>query len=92
LSWSVASSGKAPAVAADLTVQIGKLSFADAGETETVQKTGELIAQTLGTFDPEKLVSVSASGHLGFADWGAKIGPYQNVKIEIVPIHLSVSG
>jgi hypothetical protein len=28
----------------------------------------------------------------GFADWGAKIGPYQNVKIEIVPIHLSVSG
>lgn len=90
MSWSVAASGKSSAVSDEIAKQISKISLSDEGEMETVKRTGELIGQTLGTFDPDGLVNVNASGHMGFKDWGAKSGPYQNVSISIAPIHLSV--
>ena len=62
----------------------------DKGEMETVDKTRSLVAQTLATIDPDKVVNVSASGSMGYADWGTKDKPYQSVDLKIAPIHFSV--
>lgn len=91
MSWSVAASGKAKDVAPEIANQISKISLTDPGEMETVKNVGELIAQTLGTFDLEKLVKVAASGSMGYADYSSKSGTYQQVTLTIEPIHLTVS-
>lgn len=85
--WSVGGTGKAKDVAAYIADQIGKIKLFDPGEMETVRKVGDLISQTLSTFEPEKPVMVAASGHMGFADGGAKTMPYQRVTLSIEPIH-----
>ena len=41
----------------------------DKGEQETAQHARKLIAQTLATIEPEKIMRVSASGSMGFKDW-----------------------
>ena len=38
-----------------------------------------------GGFGPERSVSVTANGHMGFADWDAKTGGYQSVSLSITP-------
>lgn len=91
MSWSVSASGKAGHVAPEIARQVATVNLSDAGEMETVKNAGELINQTLGTFDQETLVNVAANGSMGFSEWGTKVGPYQTVSISIVPIHLSVS-
>jgi hypothetical protein len=91
MSWSIGATGKAKDVTPEIATQVSKINLSDAGETETVKNVGVLIAQTLGTFDPEKPVKVSASGSMGFDDWTNKSGPYQHVTLTIEPIHFSVS-
>jgi hypothetical protein len=91
MSWSVAATGRTKDVAPEIVNQISKINLTDQGEMETVKNAGLLIAQTLGTFDPEKPVKVTASGSMGFADWTNKSGPYQHVTLTIEPIHFSVS-
>ena len=90
MSWNVSASGPSAKAAVQLEQQFSKITMNDAGEQETVQNTRLLVAQTLSTFDPDKPVSVTASGSMGFADWGAKTGPYQSVDLKIAPIHFSV--
>ena len=57
------------------------LHLSDEGEQETVKLLSEMIVQALGTFDQEKYVKVSASGHMGFAEWSKKTGPYQSMSM-----------
>ena len=90
MSWSVNASGKAPAVKIAIADQISKVNLTDAGEMETVKKVGAAIDQTLGTFDPDGLVRVEASGSMGFKDWGAKTGPFQSFTVKVETIHLTV--
>jgi len=90
MSWSLAASGKAKDVAPEIERQVSKVSLSDAGETETVRLVGGLVAQSLGTFDQDKIVKVQASGSMGFKDWQAKTGPYQQFAITVEPIHLTV--
>lgn len=90
MSWSFYSTGKASAAAAQIAEAATKVSLTDAGEMETVAKVADLIAQTLGTFDPDQLVNVAAAGSMNFKDWTAKTGCTQNVSVKIEPIHLSV--
>jgi len=89
MSWSISSTGKAKDVAVEIAAQAGKINLSDAGEMETVAKVADTIAQTLSTFDPEKPVSVAASGHMGFSDWEKKTGQYQNVSLSIQVIHFT---
>jgi hypothetical protein len=90
MSWSLSSAGKAVAVAAQIADQISKISLSDAGEMETVKLIGDLLAQTLTTYDPDKLVSVAAAGHMGYANYTDKSGPYQQFGLKVDPMHLSV--
>ena len=90
MSWSVSGTGPAQTVAPQIEKQIAAVNLNDAGEMETVKLVGGLISQALGTFDPEKPVSVQASGSMGYKDWSAKTGPFQSFKIEVNPIHFSV--
>lgn len=91
MSWSVAAHGKPAEVQAQLAEQFkGPLAvppagLSDAGERETVKRVAEMVAQCLGTFDPEKKVAVNAYGHMGFADWDAESGAYQEVNVTIQP-------
>ncbi len=89
MSWSISSTGKAAAVAAQIATQVASIKLTDAGEMQTVGHVGALLAQSLGTFDPERLVSVSANGLMSFADWATKVGPYQQFNIKVEPIHLT---
>jgi hypothetical protein len=91
MSWSVSASGTPSEVRGHLSVQF-KVWLADKpaglhddGERETVQRIAETIEQCLGTFGPENQVSISANGHMGFADWDKKTGGYQTVNITITP-------
>jgi hypothetical protein len=91
MSWSVSASGTPSEVRGRLSEQFkGPLAekpagLSDDGERETVQRIAETIEQCLGTFGPENQVSVSANGHMGFADWDKKTGGYQTVNISITP-------
>lgn len=57
----------------------------DDGERKTVLLVQEMIDQCLSTFGSERTVAVSAYGHMGFGDWAAKEGAYQEVTISIKP-------
>ncbi len=91
MSWSVSASGTHSEGRWRLSEQFkGPLAekpagLFDDGERETVQRIAETIEQCLGTFGPENKVSVSANGHMGFADWDKKTGGYQTVNISITP-------
>ena len=85
MSWSVSACGPAVKAAEQLEQQFEKIKLSDPGEQETVQKVRALVSQTLATIDPEKPVSVSASGSMGY-----HVGPYQSVDLKIWPIHFSV--
>ena len=89
MSWSVSASGPAAKVAEQLEQQFSKISMNDPGEQETVQNSKALMLQTLATIEPEKPVNATASGSMGFADWGAKTGPFQSVDLKIAPIHFT---
>lgn len=88
MSWSVSASGKPDEVKISLKEQFAYLladgNGMDAGEKQTVRQISETINQCLGTFDPKTTVSVSARGHIGFQDWDAKKGAYQQVNLSIV--------
>jgi hypothetical protein len=90
MSWSVAASGPAAKVAEQLEEQFSRIKMNDEGEQETVQGVRRLVAQTLGTFDSDKPISVAASGSMGFKHWQNKTGPYQSVDLKIAPIHFTV--
>lgn len=92
MSWSVSASGKPGEVASSIDKQLldGPLAdkpagLSDDGERETVRNVSETITQCLGTFDPEKPVSVSAYGHMGWTDWEMKAGANQSVNLSIQP-------
>ena len=91
MSWSVSASGTPSEVRGRLSEQFkGPLAdkpagLSDDGERETVQRIAEMVEQCLGTFDTEKQVAVSASGHMGFSDWEKKTGGCQSVNISITP-------
>ena len=58
MSWSVSACGPAAKAAEQLEQQFTRISnCTDPGEQETVQKVRALVAQTLATIDPEKLVN-----------------------------------
>ena len=90
MSWSVSACGPAAKAAEQLEQQFTKINCTDPGEQETVKGTRAVVAQTLATIDPDKVVSVTASGSMGYADYGTKAKPYQSVDLEIAPIHFSV--
>lgn len=90
MSWSVSATGKPAEVKAELHRQLasGPLAekpagLSDDGERETVRRIGETISQCVETFDPDKGVSVSANGHMGFQNYDTKAGAYQNVSLSI---------
>jgi hypothetical protein len=91
MSWSVSTTGKPGDVKTELARQFAfpladpPAGLADDGERETVKRISETIAQCLDTFDQEKTVTVSANGHMGFANWDTKAGAYQQVSISIQP-------
>ncbi len=91
MSWSVSGVGKPADVIKDLAKQFdGPLApkpagLADDGERETVARIRDTISQCLETFDPEKIVGVTANGYMGFANWDTKAGAYQTVAISIQP-------
>ena len=89
MSWSVSACGPATTIAEQLEQQFKRVNMNDKGEQETVQNVRELVAQTLATIEPEKIVRVSASGSMGFKDWQKKTGAYQSVDLKIEPIHFS---
>jgi hypothetical protein len=91
MSWGVNASGKAPEVKAELERLFSypladkPAGLDDDGERETVRRIAETIGQCLDTFAPEKNVSVSANGHIGFANHYTKAGAYQTVSVSINP-------
>jgi hypothetical protein len=91
MSWSVSASGKSDVVKAELEKQFanplaeGSAGLADEGEKETVRRIRETIWQTLETFGPDKTVTVSAYGHIGWENYDTRAGCYQNVSLKIEP-------
>ena len=91
MSWSVSASGKPEETRMEISRQISPslvpapAGLEDEGERKTVRLVYEMIEQCLGTFDPEKQVAVSASGHMGFDDYTKKTGKVQTVNISIQP-------
>ncbi len=91
MSWSVSASGKIADVKVELERQFlwpladKPAGLSDEGERETVRRVRDTITQCLETFDPERPVSVSANGHMGFENWDTKAGAYQNVSVSIQP-------
>jgi hypothetical protein len=90
MSWSVNGTGPVQAVAAQIEKQISSIALSDVGEMETVKLVGGLLKQALGTFDPEKIVSVQAAGSMGYKDWVTKSGAYQQFDIKVTAVHFSV--
>lgn len=92
MSWSVSASGTVVDVKAELDRQFAypladpPAGLADDGERETVRRIRETIIQCVETFGAERLVSVSAFGHMGFAKWETKEGGYQEVTVTIKPV------
>ena len=89
MSWSVSACGPASKVAEQLEQQFERVNMNDKGEQETVQHARKLVAQTLATIEPDKIMRISASGSIGFKDWQNKAGAYQSVDLKIEPIHFS---
>ena len=91
MSWSVSATGKPAEVKAELEHQFSypladaPAGLSDEGEKETVRRTADMVGQCLSTFDPEKPVRVTASGHMGFNNWDTKEGAYQSVNVSISP-------
>ena len=91
MSWSVNATGKILDVQAELAKQFAypladkPAGLADDGERETVHRIHVMISQCLDTFGPEKTVTVSAYGHMGFENYDTKAGAYQEVTISIKP-------
>jgi len=89
MSWNVSSSGTPAEVRGRLSEQFkGPLAekpagLSDDGERQSVQLVSELIEQILSTIDPERPVTVSAHGHMGFVDWDTKTGAFQNVSMSV---------
>ena len=89
MSWSVSASGKVEDVVEDLAKQFSMplaeppAGLADEGERETVKLVSDVVEQCLGTFSPERLVKVSASGHLGYNNHETKDSAYQEVHLSI---------
>ena len=91
MSWSVNATGTPAEVRGQLSEQFkGPLAekpagLSDDGERETVRRIHETIEQVLATFGPDKKVSVSANGSMGFENWETTTGAYQNVNLTIKP-------
>ena len=91
MSWSVNASGKIADARGQLSEQFkGPLAekpagLADDGERKTVEMVRDSIDQCLSTFGPDKIVIVSAFGHIGFANYETKEGGYQEVTVSIRP-------
>lgn len=91
MSWSVSTRGTVAAVQAELERQFAfpladaPAGLLDEGERETVRRVRDTITQCLGTFAPEKTVTVAANGHMGFDSWEGRTGPVQTVNISIQP-------
>ena len=91
MSWSVNGSGTPAEVRGQLSEQFkyplaeSPAGLNDEGEKQTVQQVFDLCEQILSTFDPERKVAISASGHMGFSDWENKKGAYQFVSITVTP-------
>lgn len=89
MSWSASATGTPAEVRGLLSGQFKcpladkPSGLSDDGERETVKRVHETIEQVLATFGPEKKVSVSANGHMGFENWDTKAGAYQNVSLTI---------
>lgn len=89
MSWGVHANGKPEEARMELSklfsapLAPAPAGLADEGERKTVRLISEMIEQCLGTFDPEKKVSVDANGHMGFQNYDKKTGAYQNVNISI---------
>ena len=93
MSWSVNASGKVEDVVEDLAKQFSMpLAEPPAGlsnedERETVKLVSDVVEQCLGTFAADRLVKVSANGHMGYNDWDRRDGAYQEVRVEIGILH-----
>lgn len=91
MSWSVNAGGKPSEVRGQLAEQFkGPLAekpagLSDDGERQTVKQVADLLDQVSTTFDPEGQLSISANGHIAFADWDKKTGGYQSVNITVRP-------
>ena len=89
MSWSVNASGKVEDVVEDLAKQFSMplaeppAGLADEGERETVKLVSDVVEQCLGTFAADRLVKVSANGHMGYNDWDKRDGAYQEVSLSI---------
>ena len=60
MSWSVSAEGKSADVAESLKKQFENFVFQDDGEQGTVRLVWQTIEQCLGTFGPDRNVSVTA--------------------------------
>ena len=93
MSWSVNASGKIEDVVGYLATQFATplagppAGLSDEGERDTVKLVSDLVEHCLGTFAPDRLVKVSANGHMGYNDWEKKDGAYQEVRVEIGVLH-----
>lgn len=89
MSWSVNASGKIEDVVEELAKQFSMplaeppAGLSNEGERETVKLVSDVVEQCLGTFAADRLVKVSANGHLGYNDWEKKDGAYQEVNVSI---------
>lgn len=85
MSWNISTKGTTTDVRHELDRQFGYLLgcephvLKDKGERETVHHVRQTLAHILGTFGPEKTVSVSANGHSTFVQYE----PIQTVNISI---------
>ncbi len=99
MSWGISANGNIEDVRAELKRQIttGPLADKPAGlsddsERDTVIGIGAVINQILDTYTPAEgvatgsAVSVSANGHMGYANWDLKTGAYQVVALKIDPV------
>ena len=91
MSWSVSACGPAAKAAEQLEKQFARINCADPGEQETVRGVRAVVSQTLATVDPDKVVSVTAQGSMGYEDSGTKAKPFQYVELKIAPIHFTTT-
>jgi len=91
MSWSVSTKGTIAEVKTELDRQFQypladkPQGLEDEGERETVRQVRGMISQCLDTFGPDKVVIVTAHGHIGFDKWDTKEGPAQTVNVSIQP-------
>ena len=93
MSWSVNASGKVEDVVEDLAKQFSMplaeppAGLADEGERETVKLVSDVVEQCLGTFAADRLVKVSANGHMGYNNWDTKDGAFQEIHLSVELLH-----